>query len=52
MLPIFAKAKNKGFIRKEVFESNEALMMSIADKTEDMPQALDMLATGYSRYAD
>ena len=52
LLPIFAKAKNKGFIREDVFDSNEALMMSIADKTEDMPQALDMLATGYSRYAD
>lgn len=52
LLPIFAKAKDKGLIREEVFSSNEALMMSIADKTEDMPQALDMLATGYKRYAD
>jgi hypothetical protein len=27
-------------------------MMSIAYKTDDMPEALDMLATGYDRYAD
>jgi len=52
LLPIFAKARDKGFIRDDVFASNEALMMSIADKTEDMPQALEMLATGYARYAE
>lgn len=51
LLPIFAKARDKGLIREDVFSSNEALMMSIADKTDDMPQALDMLATGYNRYA-
>lgn len=51
LLPIFAKAKDKGLIREDVFSSNEALMMSIADKTEDMPQALDILAAGYQRYA-
>jgi hypothetical protein len=51
LLPIFAKARDKGLIREDVFSSNEALMMSIADKTDEMPQALDMLATGYNRYA-
>lgn len=51
LLPIFAKARDKGMIREDVFSSNEALMMSIADKTDDMPEALDMLATGYQRYA-
>lgn len=52
LLPIFAKARDKGLIRADVFSSNEALMMSIADKTDDMPQALDMLAAGYNRYAN
>jgi hypothetical protein len=51
LLPIFAKARDKGFIRADVYESNESLMMSIANKTEDMPQALAMLATGYEKYA-
>src|SRR6478735_4126702 len=52
LLPIFAKARDKGLIREDVFASNEALVMSIADKTDDMPQALDIRATGYHRYAD
>lgn len=51
LLPVFAKARDKGMIREDVFSSNEALMMSIADKTDDMPEALAMLATGYQRYA-
>ena len=51
LLPIFAKARDKGFIRNDVFASNEALMMSIADKTDDMPQALAMLAHAYAKYA-
>ncbi|HQQ62664.1 MAG TPA: hypothetical protein PLF22_03735 [Pseudomonadales bacterium] len=52
LLPIFAKARDKGHIRHEVYASNEALMMSIADKTDDMEEALAMLANGYARYAD
>lgn len=52
LLPVFAKARDKGLIRDEVYASNEALMMSIADKTQDMPQALELLATGYSKYAE
>lgn len=52
LLPVFAKARDKGLIRDDVYSSNEALMMSIADKTDDMPHALDMLASGYARYAE
>lgn len=51
LLPVFAKARDKGMIRDDVYATNEALMMSIADKTEDMAEALDTLAAGYARYA-
>jgi hypothetical protein len=51
LLPIFAKARDKNLIRADVFSSNESLMMSIADKTDDMPEALAMLEAGYKRYA-
>ena len=52
LLPIFAKARDKGLIRETVFSTNEALMMSIANKTDDMAEALDTLAVGYQKYAE
>jgi hypothetical protein len=52
LLPVFADASNKGLIRAEIFASNEALIMSIADKTDNMAEALAMLATGYAKYAE
>ena len=52
LLPVFAKARDNGLIRADVFDANEALMMSIADKTDEMPQALAMLETGYEKYSD
>lgn len=51
LLPVFAKARDKGLIRGSVYDTNEALMMSIADKTDDMNEALETLAAGYARYA-
>ena len=52
LMPVFAKARDKGLIREAVFSSNEALMMSIANKTDDMAEALDTLAAGYQKYAE
>lgn len=52
ILPIFEKAKERGVIRDAVFESNESLLMSIADKTDDMPEALGLLRAGYSKYSE
>lgn len=52
LLPIFAKARDKGHIRADVFASNEAMMMAIADKSDEMEHVLAMLASGYSRYAE
>jgi len=50
-LPVFNRAREKGFIRDDVFSSNESLLMSIADKTEDMEEAVTILAAGYQRFA-
>lgn len=50
LLPVFAKACDKGQIRPEVFESNAAMMMSIADKTDEMHATLATLEAGYARY--
>jgi hypothetical protein len=51
LLPIFSRARDQQLMRDDVFLSNEALLMSIADKTEEMPEALNVLAAGYQRYA-
>ncbi len=51
LLPVFAKARDNGFIRQDLYSTNEALMLSIADKSEDMADALSILAAGYTRYA-
>jgi hypothetical protein len=51
LLPVFNRAREKGFIRDDVFSSNESLLMSIADKTEDMEEAVTILAAGYQRFA-
>lgn len=51
LLSVFAKARDKGLIRADVYNSNEALVMSIADKTDDMVDALNTLAAGYEKYA-
>ena len=50
LLPVFNRAREKGFIRDEIFNSNESLLMSIADKTEDMEEAVNILAAGYARF--
>ena len=52
LLPVFGRARDKGLIRDEMFASNEALMMKIADKTDDMEEALALLGAGYMRYQD
>ena len=51
LLPIFARASDKGYIRKDVYAANEALLMSIADKTEAKADTLQILASAYARYA-
>jgi hypothetical protein len=51
LLPWFEKAGEKNFIREETLASNIALLTSIADKTDEMPEALAMLASGYEKYA-
>lgn len=51
LLPVFAKVRDKGMIRPEIYDTNEALMMSIADKTDEMAEALDTLAAGYAKFA-
>jgi len=51
LLPVFNRAREKGFIRDDIYASNESLLMSIADKTEEMEEAVNILAAGYARYA-
>lgn len=51
LLPLFEKAAEQGLVRSDILESNKALLMCIADKTDDMPEAISMLATGYDKYA-
>lgn len=50
LLPVFARASGKGYIRPDVFNANEALLMSIADKTEQQAEALQMLENAYTHY--
>lgn len=52
ILPVFEKARDKGLIRKELFSSNATLLLSIAEQSEDMQNALSMLAAGYDKYSD
>ena len=51
LLPVFGRARDKGLIREEMYLSNEALVMKIADKAPDMEEALAMLGAGYEKYA-
>ncbi len=52
LLPVFDRARGKGLLRETVYESNASLLMSIADKTDDMEEAIGILAAGYQRYAE
>jgi hypothetical protein len=52
ILPVFENAKNKSLIRAELFSSNAQLLGSIADRTAELPAALETLAAGYRKYAD
>jgi len=51
LLPVFNRAREKQLIREDIFLSNESLLMSIADKTDDMEEAISILSSGYQRYA-
>lgn len=51
LLPVFNRAREKQLIRDDVFTSNESLLMSIADKTDDMEEAVNILAAGYQRFS-
>lgn len=50
LLPVFAKARDRDTIRQDIFSTNEALLMSIANKTDEMEEAVNILAAGYERY--
>lgn len=51
MVPMFAQAAEKQLIRADMFESNAAMLMAIADKTEDAESALQTLLAGYERFS-
>ncbi len=51
LLPRFENAAALGLLREDIYSSNAALLMSIADKTEQMAEALDTLAAGYAKYS-
>lgn len=51
LLPVFNRAREKNLIREDIFSSNASLLMSIADKTDDMEEAVAILAAGYQRFA-
>jgi hypothetical protein len=51
LLPWFENAADSGLIREAIGAPNAALLMSIADKTEDMAEALQTLAAGYDKFA-
>lgn len=51
LLPWFEAAAEKGLIREELGASNASVLMSIADETEDMVEALQTLAAGYEKFA-
>lgn len=50
VLPAFEQGMSKGLINAEVFNSNKALLLSIADYTEDYNEAMAILAAGYAKY--
>lgn len=52
ILPVFERAKESGLIREELFSSNADLLLSVADQSEEMQAALQMLAAGYNKYLD
>lgn len=52
LLPVFEKARDRGLIREDLFSTNAALLLSIADQSEEMQNALSLLAAGYERYGE
>lgn len=50
VLPAFEQGMQKGLIDAEVFNSNKALLLSIADYTENYDEAMAILAAGYAKY--
>lgn len=51
MVPMFEAATARGLLRQDVFDSNAALLLAIADKTEDAEAALTTLLAGYEHYS-
>lgn len=51
MVPMFEQAAQKQLIREEMYSSNAAMLMAIADKTEDAESALQTLLAGYERFS-
>lgn len=50
ILPAFATARDNSLIREDLFVSNEALLLSIADQSKDMQNSLSILASAYKKY--